>query len=50
MRKLTRSVGYGFIQPVKNDGRLPASMKVASDKNNCGYIVRLSQRVELSLP
>ena len=49
MRKLTRSVGYGFIQPVKNDGRLPASMKVASDKNNCGpYSCSLSQRVELS--
>ena len=47
MRKLTRSVGLGFTQPVKES----ASRSIASigEKHDCGnYSCSLSQRVELS--
>ena len=60
MRRITRSVGFGFTKPIKpsrmSRGRAPASISAVDDlsaklgeKHNCGdYSCALSQRVEMS--
>jgi len=50
MRKITRSVGLGFTQPIAlENSRGPAQVMAKDEKNNCGnYSCSQSQRVELS--